>query len=431
MEQLYNNSDYHHQNHHHDGGHNHHGHHDGGHHDHGHDGYDHGGGNDPGSGQAQGNSYNQGPNGSGQGQGIGGAEQNPYGNGFQGHGQGQGLGDTGGQFDYGGGQGQGQAFSGDQVHNPFDGYGSGGHESGYGHGQDFGGYGQGQAVDPSSGFGGSGTGTGTGGGNIGISGAGSGVGGGAQPISTIPSVFPYTTGVVPPPVPFIPNRNSSANNRISVNPSNTSAQAEYALLDLTSIPAPQGSSNTSYRPLDRFSSNASRDTHNSGGGASGNSPIPPPIPHPGSSTISHSTWDESAQEYRSDRPLSQASLASTTLGPYQSIGSPIMYQDFIPPPHIAKAPQLNNTNNTTNALPLTIATTAATTGGAGVRRSVGAPQDRGPEMLASPITSAYPSDLNAFERRGPQAHQDGTYNPDSLFNVVASTLRQPQGEGGP
>ncbi|KAG0250402.1 hypothetical protein BGZ95_007211 [Linnemannia exigua] len=352
------------------------------------------------------------------------------------------MSDTGGHF---GGQGQGQAIGGDQVHNPFDGYGSGGHESGYGHGQDFGGYGQGQAVDPSSGFGGSGAGTGAGGGNIGISGVGGGVGGGGGisggagsgfgvvgggGVQPIPSAYPYTIGMVPPPVPFIPNRNSSANNhRLSVNPSNTSAQTEYALLDLTSIPAPQGSSSTSYRPLDRFSSNASRTTHNSGSGAGGNSPIPPPIPpHPGSTTISHSTWDESSQEYRPDRPLSQASLASTTLGPYQSIGSPIMYQDFIPPP-TAKSPQLNNNNNnnTTNVLPLKIATTA-TTGGAGVRRSVGAPQDRGPEMLASPITSAYPSDLNAFERRAPQ---ENSYNPDSLYNVVASTLRQPQGEGGP
>ncbi|KAF9135253.1 hypothetical protein BGW39_003933 [Mortierella sp. 14UC] len=440
MEQLYHNNEYHHQNHH-DGGHqdHHHGHHDGGHHGH-HGGGDHNGfdqGHDPGSGQAQGNSYNNGPNG-GQGQGLSGAEQNQYNNsGFQGHGQGQGVGDTG-HFDYGGGQGQGQAVGVDQGHNLLDGYGSGGHETGYG-GNDFGGCGQGQAVDPSSGFGGSGTatGTGVGGGNVGISGAGSGVGGGGgggisggvgvgggggigtQPISSIPSAYPYTTGVVPPPVPFISNRNPS--NRISVNPSNTSAQTEYALLDLTSIPAPQGSSTTSYRPLDRFSSNTSRSTHQSGG----NSPIPPPVPpHPGSSIITHSTWDNSTQDYRPDRPLSQASLASTTLGPYQSIGSPIMYQDFIPPPPGAKSPQFGNA---TNVLPVT----TASTGGANVRRSVGAPQDRGPEMLASPITSGHPSDLNAFERRAPQAHQENAYNPDSLFNVVSTTLRQPQGEGGP
>ncbi|KAF9092795.1 hypothetical protein BGX23_003908 [Mortierella sp. AD031] len=355
--------------------------------------YTHGGGQGQGVNDAGGH-YT-----SGQGQGIGdsGGNYNP--------GQGQGVGDTGGHYGQSGGQGlpdQGQGF--------YDSYG--GHDTGYNHGggHDFG-YGQGQ-VDPSSAYGGGGS----GGGAPGAGGGGIGGGGAApqvQPMTSLSGYPSYPVGAVPPPVPFL-NRPSTSN-RISVNPSNTSAAAEYALLDLTAIPAPHGSSSTSYRPLDRFISNTSRSSHagsNTGGG--GNSPIPPP--RPGSSTVTHATWDESAQEYRSDRPLSQASVTSQ---PYQQLGSPIMFQDFFPPP-------VHPPNKSPRVEPVLPATTSNST--AGVRRSVGAPQDRGPEMLASPITSGHPSDLNAFERRAPQT-QDNAHNSDSLFNVVASTLRQPQGAG--
>ncbi|KAH7048976.1 hypothetical protein BKA57DRAFT_462753 [Linnemannia elongata] len=436
MEQLYNNSEYHHQNHHghHDGGHN--GHHDGGHHGHhdgGHNGdhcYDHGGGHDSGGanqaqshydpssgqGQAQTNTYNNPGSGGHQAIGNDGATGNQYApNGGHGGGDfqgvGQGVNDTG---NYGGGVDQGH-------HNLYDGYG-GGHDTGYGHGgNDFGGYGQGQ-VDPSSGYG---NGVSGGSSNIGTAGTGTGgmggMGGASQPITSIPSGLqggyaPYSIGAIPPPAPFIPSRPS---NRVSVNPANTTAQQESYLLDLTSTPAPQGTSSTSYRPLDRFSSNASRSTHYSGGTGGGNSPVPPPVPiRPGSSAITHSTWDDSAQEFRPDRPLSQTSMASsTTAGPYhQSIGSPIMYQDFIPPPTTNKVPS----PLIASILP---ATTSSST--AGVRRSVGAPQDRGPEMAAA--SGGQPSDLNAFERRAPQTQQENVQNTDSLFNVVASTLRQPQG----
>ncbi|KAF9122834.1 hypothetical protein BGX30_001758 [Mortierella sp. GBA39] len=422
MEQLYHNNDYHHQNHH--------GHYDGGHHGHhggDHNGYDHGGGHDSGTNQAPGH-YD--PS-SGQGQAIGndGATGNQYapnsGNGGGGNFQGVGHGasDTG-NYNYGVGQGQSVGGA-DQGHHLYDGYG-GGHDTGYGHGSsgnDFGGYGQGH-VDPSSGYGGNGV--SGGGSNIGVAGTGtggiSGGVGGSQPITSIPSGLqggyaPYSIGAIPPPVPFIANRNPS--NRVPVNPANTTAQQESYLLDLTSIPAPQGTSSTSYRPLNRFSSNASHSTHYSGGTVGGNSPVPPPpVPaRPGSSTITHSTWDNSTQEFRPDRPLSQTSMASsTTAGAYhQSVGSPIMYQDFIPPPNTNRVPS----PMIASVLP---ATTSSST--AGVRRSVGAPQDRGPEMAS--VSGGQASDLNSFERRAPQT-QENAQDPDSMFDVVASTLRQPQG----
>ncbi|KAF9154805.1 hypothetical protein BG015_011919 [Linnemannia schmuckeri] len=437
MEQLYHNSDYHHQNH---------GHHDGGHHGGDYNGYDHGGGHDSGGtnqaqshydpssgqGQAQSNTYNNPSSGGHQAIGNDGATGNQYapngGNGCGGdfQGVGQGVSDTG-NYDYGVGQGQHVGGVDQGHHNLYDGYGSG-HDTGagYGHGgNDFGGYGQGQ-VDPSSGYGGNGMSggssnigaTGTGAGSIGGGGGGGGMG--SPPITSIPSGLqggyaPFAIGAIPPPVPFIPNRNSSNSNRISVNPANTTAQQESYLLDMTSIPAAQGTSSTSYRPLDRFSSNASKGTRYSGN--SGNSPVPPPVPpHPGSSTISYSTWDDSSHEFRPERPLSQTSLASsTTAGPYhQSIGSPIMYQDFIPPPNTkSPSPMI------ASVLPVTTSSTA------GVRRSVGAPQDRGPDLAAA--SGGQASDLNAFERRAPQTQQETVQNPDSLFNAVASTLRQPQG----
>jgi hypothetical protein len=263
--------------------------------------------------------------------------------------------------------------------------------------------------------------------NIGATSTGTGgIGGGvgSQPLSLqggAGGYAPYSVGAIPPSAPFIPNRNSS--NRVSVNPANTTAQQEYALLDLTSIPAPQGTSSSRYRPLDRFISNASRSTGYSGNGAGGSGPSsPPPVPaRPDSSTITHSTWDDSAQEFRPDRPLSQTSItSSTTTGPYgqhyQSIGSPIMYQDFIPPTTSTKSPS----PLIASVLPVTTSSSTA-----GVRRSVGAPQDRGPELAAA--SGGQASGLNAFERRAPQTQQENDQNPDSLFNVVASTLRQPQG----
>ncbi|KAF8948179.1 hypothetical protein BGZ47_006142 [Haplosporangium gracile] len=406
MEQLYHNSDYHHQNHHgvHDGGH--HGHH--GHHGGDHNGYDHGGGHDSG-GTSQAQSHYDPSSGQGQ------AQSNTYNNPSSGGHQAIGNdGATGNQYAPNGGNGSG---GGD-----FQGVGQGMSDTGtgYGHsGNDFGGCGQGQ-VDPSSGYGGNGVSGGSS--NIGTPSTGTGgVGGmGSPPTTSIPSGFqggyaPYAIGAIPPPVPFIPNRNSSNRNRISVNPVNTTAQQESYLLDMTSIPAPQGTSSTSYRPLDRFSSNTSRSTYNSGNG--GNSPVPPPIPpHPSSSTITHSTWDDSTQEFRPERPLSQTSMASsTTTGPYhQSIGSPVMYQDFIPSPHTkSPSPMI------ASVLPLTTSSTA------GTRRSVGAPQDRGPDLAAA--SGGQASDLNTFERRAPQTQQENVQNPDSLFNVIASTLRRPQG----
>ncbi|KAG0297953.1 hypothetical protein BGZ96_003932 [Linnemannia gamsii] len=441
-QQLYHNSDYHHN-----------GHHDGGHYDHGHhggdhNGYDHGGDGqdggvnqahshyDPasGGGQAQSNVYNDPSGGGHQAIGNDGAVGNQYapngggGSGGDFQGVGQGVSDTG-NYDYGVGQGQNVGGIDQGGNNFYDGYG-GGQETGFGHGgNDFGGYGQGQ-VDPSSGYGGNGV--GGGGNNIGVAGSGTGgfdtgygIGGGAGSPPLIPQGgaggwgAPLSFGAVPPPVPLIPNRNSS--NRVSVNPENTSAQVEYALLDLTAVPAPKGTSSTSYRPLDRFESNASRSTHYSSSGAGSMSPQSPPMPaRPGSSTIK--SWDDSTQEFRQDRPLSTTSIASsTTAGPYgqhyQSLGSPTMYQDFIPPPTSRKpsSPMI------ASILPATTSTSFNT----GTRRSVGAPQDRGPDMPS--VSGGQASDLNAFERRAPQTNQENVQNPDSLYNVVASTLRQPQG----
>ncbi|KAF9924682.1 hypothetical protein FBU30_005401 [Linnemannia zychae] len=387
MEKLYNNSDYHHNHNHHDGHHHHH--HDGHHHG-DYNGYDHH--YDTGGGQGQ------------SGQGIGG-------DGVQS--QGQGFGDSGGHFDYGQGQGQGQSMGGgEHGHYPYDNYGNG-VESGYNHGQDYG-FGQGGG-DLASPYGNGVTG-GTGGGFSG--GGNSGVG--VQSITPInpgfQSVYPVATSAIPPSVPFITKNTSS--NRISVDPTNTTAQTEYALLDLTSVPA-QNSVTTNYRPLDRFFSNASQSTRHSGAG--GSSPVPPLIPaRPDSSVVTHMTWDDTTQEYRPDRPLSQTSLASSA-GPYQSLGSPVIYQDFIPPSTTKSPPPLP----TTTTAPVSVITNVA-----GTRRSVGAPQDRGPDILVSPVSTGQVSDLNAFERRAPQTQQESSQNPDSLFNVVASTLRQPQGEGG-
>ncbi|KAG0356610.1 hypothetical protein BGX24_006366 [Mortierella sp. AD032] len=434
QQNLYHNSDYLHQNHH--------GHHDGGHYDGGH--YDHGGDcqdggvdqahshYDPSSGGGQqaigndgavGNQYTPNSGGSGDFQGVGQGMSNTGGNYDYGIGQGQNVGgdfqgvgqgvsDTGGNYDCG--IGQGQSVGGiDQGHHGFyDGY-SGGHDTGYGHGgNNFGGYGEGE-VDPSSGYGDIGaTSTGTGGIETG-GGVGSqsfGLQGGAG------GHAPYSIGAIPPPVPFIPNR-------VSVIPTNTTAQQEYALLDMTSIPAAQATSSTSYRPLDHFSSNASRSTHYSDSGAGGNNlSSPPPLPaRPNSSASPHSTWGDPAQEFRPDRPLSQTSISScTTIGPYslqhQSIGSPIMYQDYIPPPTFTKSPS----PLIASVLPITTFSSAA-----GVRRSMGAPQDRGPEMAAA--SGGHASDLSAFERRDPQTQQENDQNLDSLFNVTAPTLREPQG----
>ena len=425
MEQLYNNNDYPYQNHH--GG--------------DHSGYDHGGGHDSGGtnqaqsyydpssgqGQAQSNTYNNPCSGGHEAIGNDGATGNQYapdgGHGDDFQGVGQGVGDTG-NYDYG--VEQGQNIGGvDQGHNLYDNYGDG-HDIGYGHGSggnDFGGYGQGQ-VDPSSGYGGNGVSGGSS--NIGAAGTGtSGISGGgvggSQPITSIPSGLqggyaPYSIGVIPPPPPLIHNRNSS--NRVSVHdPQDTSVQQESYLHDPTSVHAPQDTSSTGYGTLDRFSSNVSGSTQYSGGVTS---PVSPPIPaRPGSSTIAHSTWDDSSQEFRSDRPLSQTSMASnTTAGPYrQSIGSPIMYQDFIPPPPTKKVP---------SPMIASILPAATSPSTAGVRRSVGAPQDRGPEMSA--ITGGQASDINAFERRAPQTQQENWQNRDSIFGVPFF-LRQPQGDG--